>query len=326
MPSNARIIHPLRNIVKGWKKALVGVPAPLSRAIIQNMSLPQPVNIPQSLKITPPPSRRIVQIGRIQKLTDLDLQKYLSDFSMEETRQYRELWKSNAARRELIGFGSDAGRKYGFDPESMTYFIDRGNVQKEIPTHAIKLDVNRFAIAMQNQQRALMAGMIAGRLTSQEWYDESIRLMKLSYRATADVARGTNRDMNDEEKKRWLILILLLFTLLNGLAENLENGILPINGRLPIYAGLRGAALRSLFENWRLHESKVRGFTEGRRFLGFAEHCHPSKDRPGCIELAALGWLPIEKVVPIGGATCLDNCKCEIHIRKKDKPLLFWRV
>lgn len=214
-------------------------------------------------------------------------------------------------------------RQYGFDSSSLTYFEKfRNGSQRSIPVASIKLDINRFALGVQLEQRNLMTQMMDTKITPQQWYDESARLMKLSYRAAVDVARGTNQEMSEDEKKRWLLLALLLFLLLNNTADGLVNGTIPFDLRLPIYAGLRGGALRSLFENWRLRSARIAGYTEGRRVLGVAEHCEPSKDRPGCVELAKLGWMPIEQVVPIGDATCLDNCKCTILTRGK-KPSIF---
>lgn len=55
--------------------------------------------------------------------------------------------------------------------------------------------------------------------------------------------------------------------------------------------------------------------TEARRVLRAAEHCHKSAATPGCLELAQKGWMPIEEMVPIGGATCRNWCRCYIEYR-----------
>lgn len=265
------------------------------------------------------------------------LERYLLDYSMEDFRQVRELWKSLAARKELIDFkANDArlfyagargaglstnarSRQYGYRPESMTYYQEGRAGRTTISQRSIKSDVNRFALGVQIQQRELMNQMMNGTISPQQWYDETSRLMKLSYRTSVTIARGTDEEMTEEEKKKWLLLLLLLFLLLNNFAEDLEDGDLPFDGRLPMYAGSLGSATRSLFENWRLGTAITMGYTEGRRVLGVAEHCEESRDRPGCVELSELGWIPIQQVTKIGDATCRQNCRCVLQFRTKPK-------
>lgn len=213
-------------------------------------------------------------------------------------------------------------KEYGFNPEDLTYFARVGDQLKAVSTELIKRDVNRFAHGMQVQLRGLTNQMLAGQLPAQQWYDESARLLKLSYRATADVAGGSGEDMNREDRQRWLELALLLLLLLNRAADDLNVGVVPRDGRLTSYIGSLGAANNELYENWRLGQALDRGYREARRVLTDADHCRDSKGRPGCVELAALGWQPIEKVVRIGGATCRRHCKCLMEFRGKNIGLL----
>ena len=123
--------------------------------------------------------------------------------------------------------------------------------------------------------------------------------------------------MTDEEKKRWLTVALLLLLLLNRAAEDINAGAFPMDGRLTAYIGALGAANNGLYENWRLSMAINLGYTEGMRVLTVADHCHTRLDRPGCVELGALGWVPIEKVVWLGAAVCRHHCRCELHFRGK---------
>jgi hypothetical protein len=227
----------------------------------------------------------LIQPGDIKMMDQFALNKYLSDISAEDQNQASELWKKYAGRKDLVSSNTpQARRKYSFDNRTMTYYQStRSLPARPIASTSIKMDVNRFALGVQAEQRKLMADLINGAISPQQWYDSTTRLMKLSYLATVDVARGTNEPMNDEEKKYWLLLLLLLFMALNDFVTNIENGEVPINGRLPIYAGLRGGAARSVYENWRLNHALRNGFDQGRRVLGVAEHCKKSESRPGCV-------------------------------------------
>jgi len=212
-------------------------------------------------------------------------------------------------------------KQYGYKLEDMSYFQQVGDRQRPVPGSSIKLDVNCFALGVQTELRGLTNQLLANQIPAQAWYNESARLLKLSYRATADVSRGGG-EMTEEEKKRWLALVLALLLLLNRAAEDINRGAFPMDGRLTAYIGALGAANNGLYENWRLKMAQNLGYTEGLRVLTVADHCHTSLDRPGCVELAALGWQPIERVVWLGAAVCRHHCKCELHFRGKPGTLV----
>jgi len=208
-----------------------------------------------------------------------------------------------------------AKQRFGLEPGSLAYYQQIGERRRIIDTGVIKKDINRFAQGVTLELREITNRFINGQINGQEWYDESARVMKLSYRAAVDIARGDNGEMDDNDNEEWLALALLLLLLLNRTAEALEKGTLVLDGRLMNIAGLRGGGVRSIFENFRNVVARQTGYTEARRVLGVAEHCERSADRPGCVELAARGWVPIWTMVPLGGATCRDNCKCTVQYR-----------
>lgn len=206
---------------------------------------------------------------------------------------------------------------YGYNPEALSYYSQSGSRQYSLSDASVKLDVNRFALGVQKDLRNLTAQLLTGSLSSQQWYDESARLLKLSYRATADVARGSSApEMTNEQRKRDLELLLLLLLLLNGAADAINSGEMPLDGRLTAYISSLGTANNGLYENYRTSLAVNLGYREARRLLSPADHCHDSADRPGCVELAALGWVSIEKLVRLGNATCRQHCKCIVQYRK----------
>lgn len=213
-------------------------------------------------------------------------------------------------------------RRFGFSPDTLEYFQETNGRRQSIAVGSVKNDINRFAHGVSLEMQKITDQLSNGHITGQEWYNESARTMKLSYRAAVDVARGKSGEMDKDDEELWLALALLLFLLLNQTAEALLDGRIESFGRLKNIMRLRGGAVSGLFENWRLNKAKtVVGFTEARRVLGVAEHCTGSDNRPGCVELAELGWLPIWRMVPIGAATCRDNCKCTIQFRGKSRFL-----
>lgn len=204
--------------------------------------------------------------------------------------------------------------KFGFNPRTLDYYRKTKRGRRKISRESVLRDVESFTLGIQNKQRELSNQLTNGQITSQQWYDESARLMKLSYRAAMDAARGSGEEPTEEEKNHWLEVALILLLLLNSTARALEEDEMSITKLRGIMVA-RGAAVRSIFKNWSLGLVKEAGFTEARRILGIAEHCQDSADREGCIELAAQGWVPIDRFVPFGGATCRDHCKCSFEFR-----------
>lgn len=261
------------------------------------------------------PINSYLDVGEIKIIEGRDLERYMTDFSPEEIFQSRQLWRQYSRRPDLIDFENGRVRQYAYDKKTLKYYEITGGRKREIPIESVKMDVSLFAAKIQDQQRQLMIDMMNGAISPQEWYDQSIRLMKLSYYAVTTVSRGNPGGMSEEEKSRLIWLLLFLFLLLNDTATGIVNGRIKISRRLPVSHGLRGAAIRIIFENWRLTEARRAGYDEARRFLSIAEHCHKSS-LPGCVEEAERGWVSIDSVVPLGGCTCRGNCKCYMRYRK----------
>lgn len=67
------------------------------------------------------------------------------------------------------------------------------------------------------------------------------------------------------------------------------------------------------------HKEKIEaGYTEAKRVLTPAEHCHTELKPPyrdGCFEVALQGWMPIAQMPPIGTLLCGQFCKCYLIYR-----------
>ena len=74
-------------------------------------------------------------------------------------------------------------------------------------------------------------------------------------------------------------------------------------------AAMYADALYGTFANIQTaREATLGGQRYARRIIDpAADHCDE------CPDLADLGWVPIEEMVPIGDTTCLTNCRCEIE-------------
>jgi hypothetical protein len=60
---------------------------------------------------------------------------------------------------------------------------------------------------------------------------------------------------------------------------------------------------------------KSMGVKEARRIIHEgAIHCED------CPDLAKLGWVPIDDLVPIGDTACIVNCRCAIEYSGEGQP------
>lgn len=172
-----------------------------------------------------------------------------------------------------------------WDADSHRYRYASGRV---VPLSYVKNDVWRVAHAARSEFRGLTISLRNGDITLQKWYDDMRAGMKSYYRASF---------MRDQ------------YAYLNNFAAGIRDGSVMLDGRAVVRAGMYGDAAAAIYEN-ALHRTFIsKGFQEGRRVLGVAEHC------PDCTEYASRGWVPIASVPPIGDSQCLVNCHCTIGVR-----------
>jgi hypothetical protein len=260
----------------------------------------------------------------IKLMTDSELRRFASDLNVEVRENAKDLWRdANTGRSELIDAGGERaaktpGRVFEYDSESLSYYQETRTGRRRVDQRSIKRNVDRFALYMKGLQVANMISLMSKQITPQQYYDETVKLMRESYLASVYVARGSSEPLDEEEKNYWVLILILLLLLFHDFVLAISaGGRIPVNGKLRTYAGLRGLASRSVYENFRLHNAQKEGFKEGRRLLSIAEHCEETETRPGCVEEAARGWTPIEQIVMIGGCQCYDNCRCTIEYRRK---------
>lgn len=243
----------------------------------------------------------------ITVLPDYSLKSYISSYSLEDKKQSYTLWHKYASRSGVIDL-----KGYSYDASSMSYVDKRSG--RHIPNRQITLDTLRLAQGMRDEQRALTQKAINQTISQQEWYEENLRLMKLSYLASIDVASGTQKEDNNSETL--LALLLLLFMRFNKLAQGIDLGQIKLDKSILTRVGMYGLNNKTVYENRRLQIAKRNGYSECRRIPGPNEHCQDGI-RPGCDELIRQGWMDISKMVPLGETTCLSNCQCSLQFRNK---------
>lgn len=164
--------------------------------------------------------------------------------------------------------------------------------------------------------RALTEELRAGAISLDQWRREMRASIKDAHLYSAAAARGGYSQLSDSDRRRVAALVKEQFEYLEKFARDMENGLL-LDGRVLSRAELYAQAARSTYERTRRRiMSEENGMREERSVLHGREHCTDSRNREGCIEQAAKGWVPIGTLVPIGERTCLGNCLCTMRYRE----------
>jgi hypothetical protein len=165
--------------------------------------------------------------------------------------------------------------------------------------------------------------------------------MKALYRSIFTVWLGGEIFYDQNERNAFYLFTLIQFSRLDIFTRQLDSGETTFNGRIIGRAGMYGDWGKAEYQNLRLERAKTEDITDGmlfapaeivttiegmpkkkkkptqgRRVLGHNEnHCRNSLTRPGCVEMAELGWMPIKQIVPIGEGTCLSSCNCHLEFK-----------
>jgi len=183
--------------------------------------------------------------------------------------------------------------------------------------------LDRVGKGLENELGDLAEQLQAGEISTQEWYDMTRGRLKILHGTAAAASRGGFERMTPSDWDRVGGLSKFQYDHLNQFVRDIEagkpnlyttddeTGEAKLNGFFLNRAKMYGRAGRSTYWRQETDTAQKNGKRFAKRRLGRAEHCHTSKSRPGCVELAG-HWVPIAELVPIGSATCLSSCKCGV--------------
>lgn len=152
----------------------------------------------------------------------------------------------------------------------------------------------------------------AGSINLAEWQLAMESEIKVIHTASAASARGGWAQMTQADWGWVGQRVRAQYEFLNNFAAQISNGQQPLNGRALLRAKMYAQAGRSTFQEMRRRYTRIYkgAVTEQRILKPNAEHCEGGDDRPGCVELADMGRVPVGTLPPIGAAQCLTFCLC----------------
>lgn len=268
-------------------------------------------------------NRSILQ--RFPTASEAETRQFLTTHSVVDDELARELWNLSSGLPGLLDARKPdssprplrKGEKdFTFDARTGKY--RRAATGKAVSEREIRSAIYKVSNEAKNRVRQQTKQMIAGGILFAIWYQQMRSLFKALYRSVWVVTLGGMLFEDDGARYAFYLWMLLLFDWIDQLKEAIEKGLIPFDGRILTSVGNKARGANGAYQNAKLEAGRRKGHNEARRILGENEHhCHDSEEKPGCIELAALGWVRIDKIVPIGDATCRGNCMCQIETRKR---------
>ncbi len=253
-----------------------------------------------------------------------DTMLFLTVDTPEQVNMVYELWDGYSGAPGLLGAAPQApsaGRKAGgyiYDKDRRVYVdaVTGRDVTQDQLVRYVKNVSYESSLRMKKSTQQLIAGIILLSV----WYSGMRDLMRALYKTVWTLSIGGFVFDDDIQRNLFYLFVLSQFNYLDNFTEQLYTGEQDMNGFAMTRAGLYGSYGNGLWQNIGLVNAETNGYTEAIRILGENEdHCseekNPGSGRPGCIELAALGWIPVREMVPISETICYTACKCRIKLR-----------
>lgn len=242
----------------------------------------------------------------------------------DESKEAEELWNSSSGLSGLLRARKMGTAKivrprgeadYEYNPLTGQY--RNATTGRVVSERQLRSAVLRVSNAAQRKMRDNTRQLISGTVLFMIWYERSRSIIKALYRAVWTVSLGGLLFDDQTMREFFYLFTLAQFERFDTFTRRLDNYRADLlNGNALTQAGSYGRYGNALYQNIKLESGKAKGHKQARRVLGENEdHCEHTEETPGCIELADMGWVPIEIIVPLGGATCRANCMCQIETR-----------
>ncbi len=229
----------------------------------------------------------------------------------------KELWDTSSRLPTLLNAPAidyPSPRGYVWDPEKRKYYRPSG---RAVSDRQLRSAVKRVSAEASKRAKKETQQLIAGAIILAVWYARMRDLLAALYKTIWLVSIGGFVFDDNTQRNLFYLFIMAQFDYLDNFATQIETREQVLDGRAVARAGMYGGHGYSEWQNTRLLHAPELGYTEAKRILApieYERHCHEN-ERPGCVEEAAKGWMPISRMIPLGGCQCYDHCLCDIKFR-----------
>ena len=210
-------------------------------------------------------------------------------------------------------------RGYVWDSQKRRYYRPSG---RPVSDRQLRAAAKRVSAEASRRAKKETQQLIAGVIILAVWYSRMRDLLAALYKTIWLVSIGGFVFDDNTQRNLFYLFIMAQFNYFDNFTTQIETGEQVLDGRAVARAGMYGGHGYSEWQNLRLLHAPEVGYVEVRRILApieFERHCSEKEnlhsDRPGCVEIAARGWIPIAEMVPIGDCICYSNCLCDLKFR-----------
>lgn len=241
--------------------------------------------------------------------TDQELRTFLLAQDPLEMREVLDLWDHYSG---LPGLLQGIGYVYNSKTRQYTHALSRRVISSEQLRQAVRRVSDEMNLRMRRETQRLISGIVI----LLAWQAHIRSMMKTLYLTIWLVSIGGFPFDGSLSRDLFFIAVWTQFQWLDNVVNEIALEHLALDGRLMSRIGMYGQWGNALWQDLLLEHAKHR-YRLAKRVLGPNEnHCHDGV-RPGCVELALMGWMPIQAMIPIGEATCLSNCRCVLVFRER---------
>lgn len=191
-------------------------------------------------------------------------------------------------------------------------YIDEGG--RFVSQQTIRLELDKVVDTISDRLGNLGTQLRTGQIDGRTFQYEAMALIKQTNLAGAAMEKGGWAQLNSSDFGRTGQIVRGEYDHFRNLLNDIESGKQRLDGTLDVRLRQYGQNGRTIYHDFEREDRAVQGYDEARRILNGRDNCKTST-RPGCVDVAARGFVPLAQVVMIGSCTCLNNCRCDMSYR-----------
>src|SRR5262249_23802380 len=160
--------------------------------------------------------------------------------------------------------------RYTWNPDSFTYHTETG---ARLSRSQVRSWVSTYSESVQTSLRDHTSAFREGRINVAEWEIRMRRDIKSMHMASASIAYGGSAQMGASELGRTGSILREQYSYLAQMVRDVENGVVPMDGRIDARAEMYGQAAYATFEQSYRAMMKEAGVEQEINVLGGANNC-----------------------------------------------------
>lgn len=201
-----------------------------------------------------------------------------------------------------------AASSFRYNPTAGRYFS--ATTGRFVSPATVNAGLQQTLASGAREVNALTRQLAEGTLDIASWQTQMGAALKQSKLAAAALARGGVDQMTQADFGRVGQQCRVGYEALQNFAQQLANGDIPLDGRVPRRAELYVTDANGMYDRQMRAVMAERGMTEARNVLSASESCD------GCIAASDLGWTAVENIPPVGSRDCVSRCRCVLEFRE----------